>query len=89
VTRREARIKLREATGISMADCLRLIPEPGASREILAGMMLQGILASHAGGLAENKIMASSDYADRLIDMLAEDSAALAAAPRKEEDHHG
>lgn len=74
MTRREARAKLREVTGMALADLLRLIPEPGASREVIAAMALQGILASGVSGDPHNKVCAAVDYADRLIAALAEDA---------------
>jgi len=72
MTRREARAAFRTATGCSMADAVRYIPEPGASREVLAGMALQGILASGASGPKGIKIDAAIDFADMLIDALSE-----------------
>lgn len=72
MTRREARMKLREATGCSLAACLSLIPEPGASREVLAGMALQGLLAGGARGEREDKCRAAVLYADTLLAALAE-----------------
>lgn len=72
MTRREARLKLREATGCSMATLLTLIPEPGASREVLAGMALQGMIASGASGEREDKCRGAVLYADALLAALAE-----------------
>jgi hypothetical protein len=74
VTRREARQVLRDATGCSMARLRDLIPEPGASREVVAAMALQGILASGVSGDPHNKICAALDYADKLLAALAEEA---------------
>ena len=55
-----------------MSALLTLIPEPGASREILAGMALQGMIASGASGEREDKCRGAVLYADALLAALAE-----------------
>lgn len=82
MTRREARLALREATGCSLAACLSLIPEPGASREVLAGMALQGMLAGRVAGEPHMLAYWAVDYADKLLAALAEPAPAAAEGAR-------
>lgn len=72
MTRREARLKLREATGCSLAACLTLIPEPSGDHALIAGLAMQGLLAGGMPHQSKDKIIALSiEYADALIAALA------------------